>query len=271
MLLVIGYPLIFTMYISFTAWDTVAPASKAFTWFSNYIRVFSSPSFGIILKNTFVFVLGTIVLEFLIGLGLALILWDKRFIRKTYILTILLIPVAISPVVTGQLWRYLYEPSNGTINALLRVLGFNNPPLWLASAKLAMPSLILAHVWQWAPLMMLLIFSGLQSIPEEIFEAARIDGASGFKLLFNMTLPLARNPIMIALIFSTIISFKVFDLIFLTTYGGPGEATEVFSISVYKTGLYYFRLNSAAALSQVLFALSLIVITLYTRQMKAER
>lgn len=271
MFLVIGYPLLFTLYISFTAWDTVSPISKAFVGLKNYINWFKDPTFLLILKNTLIFVLGTVSIEFIIGIGLALILWDKRFIKKSYFFTILIIPVAISPVVTGQLWRYLFEPSSGTINAILIALGINNPPLWLASSKLAMLTLILAHAWQWTPLMILLIFSGLQSLPEETFEAARLDGASGFRMLFHMIIPLAKNVIMVALIFSTIISIKVFDLIFLTTYGGPGTATEILSITIWKTGLYYFKLNSAAALSQILFVLSLIVITLYTRQIKAER
>jgi multiple sugar transport system permease protein len=271
LVVVIGYPFVFTTYISFTAWDTIAPLSKKFVGLANYARLLRNPSFFSIVKNTIFFVAGTITIEFLVAFALALVLSDKRFAAKSYFLTLLIIPIAISPVVTGQLWRFLYEPSVGPINTFLKFIGIAKPPLWLASARLAMPSLLFAHAWQWSPFMMLLLYSGLQTIPEEIYEAARLDGVSGIKMLAYMTLPLSRDFIAIALMLSTIISFKVFDLIFLTTYGGPGIVTEVLSIDIYKTGLYYFKLNSSAALSQVLSVLSIIIISLYARVLAARK
>jgi multiple sugar transport system permease protein len=271
LLVVIGYPLVFTLFISFINWYRLRPGSLKFVGLGNYINWILQPDFWSILFITVKFVVGTVVLQFVIGLGLALILNDKRFIGRSYFLPILLVPIAISPVVTGQLWRFIYEPAVGPINTFLRLIGIIKPPLWLASPSLALPSLILAHAWQWTPLTMLLIFSGFQTIPESIYEAAKLDGASPLKIHWYMTIPLARNMIMIALILSTIISFKVFDLISLTTYGGPGLATEILSITVYKTGLIYFNLSSAAALSQILLLIVLVFINIFTRQIQTSK
>ena len=179
--------------------------------------------------------------------------------------SVFIIPFAISPVVTGLLWRNMYEPSDGVINS---VLGFVGLPTsgWLASPAVAMPALILANVWQYTPLAMILLLAALQTVPREPLEAAQLDGASKVQTFRYVTLPLLWGSVLTALLLVTILSFKVFSLIFLTTAGGPGESTEVMSITIYKLGIYFFRINPAAALSMILLIICTGVAIAYMRK-----
>ena len=179
--------------------------------------------------------------------------------------SVFIIPFAISPVVTGLLWRNMYEPSDGVINS---VLGFVGLPTsgWLASPAVAMPALILANVWQYTPLAMILLLAALQTVPREPLEAAQLDGASKVQTFRYVTLPLLWGSVLTAFLLVTILSFKVFSLIFLTTAGGPGESTEVMSITIYKLGIYFFRINPAAALSMILLIICTGVAIAYMRK-----
>lgn len=265
LLIVVGYPLAFSLYLSFVSWNSLIPRKLVFVGLDNF-RILLDPAFLGNLKNTLFFVFGSLGLKFPVGFGLALIL-NKHYIKgKSLFLTLLMLPIAASPVVTGLTWKYFYEPSAGTFNAFLGLFGLPTPQ-WLAAPKLAMVSLIIADAWQWTPLAIMLLLAGLQTLPRDPQEAAQIDGASSWKIVVYIVLPLLSRTIFLTFLFLTIISFKVFDIVFLTTAGGPGQSTEVLSLSVYKTGLFFFRISSGAALSQILLIISILFCMFFIKRL----
>jgi len=223
-------------------------------------RVWSS------LKNTFFIGIPAILLEFLIGLGLALLL-NRGIIGKKIITSLLILPVMMPPIVAGLIWRILYHEKYGAINGVLRSLGMNAQFAWLSDPKLARLAVILTDVWEWTPLMMMILLAGLQSISIESYESAKMDGASPLQIFGYITLPLLKLPIMVAILIRLIDSIKLFDIIFVLTRGGPGGKTETISYYTYLIGFRYFRMGYAAALSYLLLIITIILSILFIRVM----
>jgi multiple sugar transport system permease protein len=224
-------------------------------------RVWSS------LKNTFSIGIPAISLEFGIGLGLALLL-NRKIVGKRIITSLLITPIMISPIVAGLIWRMLYHEKYGAINGIIRSLGINIQPAWLADPKLAVLAVIFTDVWEWTPLVMMVLLAGLQSIPLEPYESARIDGASPFQIFGYITLPLLRLPIMAAIVIRFIDTIKLFDIVYVLTMGGPAGKTETISFYTYLVGFRYFRMGYAAALSYLLLILTIILTTAFIRLMR---
>jgi len=260
MVLVLGiaiYPLLWMVRTSFTNMYLPRAQRARFIGLENYGKVLSEQYMLNSLEVTVLFVIGAVILEMILGMALAMLLNSKirgrGFFRAAFIL-----PLMVPPIVSAMNWKALLHPQYGAINYYLRfIFGDGLVGDWLANRTTALPALIVVDAWQWTPFMALVLLAGLQTLPEEQYEAAQIDGASGWQQFWRITIPLMRNIIVAALLIRMIDALKLFDLVYAMTEGGPGIATETLSFLIYKTGLKYFQLGQAGAFA-IIYLLSLI-------------
>lgn len=254
--LIIIYPLFYSFLLTFHKF-TIGMDSPRYIGLRNYVSLFSDTRLLHSLYLGIVFTCIALVLEFLIGLGSALLV-DKMIRGRSIIISILIIPMGVMPVVVGLVWRMLYHPNYGVVNHVLTTLGFEGPQ-WLASTRWALPALILSDIWQWTPLIFLVILAGLQSLPKEPFEAAKIDGASSWQMFHQICFPLLRPMILVVLLLRAMDLIKEFDKVYTLTGGGPGSATEIMSYYVYRVGFKYFKIGYGATCSfLVLFLIAVL-------------
>lgn len=216
------------------------------------------------LKNTLVFVVAVVIIETFLALVISILVSRSKHLVGLY-RTVLLIPLLVPPIAIGTMWRLMYDYNYGFINQALKLIGIVAVPTWTADPQLAMPSVILVDLWHWTSFMFLIILAGLESMPQEVNEAARVDGASEFQILRYVTLPLLRPTLITAIMLRTIFAFKVFDEIFLLTGGGPGTATEVISLYIYKVFSGQFRLGYASFLALGLSVIISVFVIFYRR------
>src|SRR5205807_99717 len=216
------YPLFYAIRISLQT-----GTGDAARWsFANFARLAGDRFFLEALAHTFVYAVVALTFEFLLGLGLAVLL-DRSLRGRSFFRSALLIPMMLPPVVVGVVWRLMLNPDFGAVNGTLKSVGMNTESLtWTASPLLALGSVIAVDIWQWTPFMFLVLLAGLQAIPQEPYEAAIIDGSSAWQTFRHVTLPLLKPAILIALLLRTMDLLRVFDQIFILTQGGPGFATE---------------------------------------------
>lgn len=257
------YPLARVFYLSFYRYNPIRRVER-FVGFANYLRLFSDRFFLTGLKNTFLFSVGATVTEVLLGLGLAL-MFNVKFRGRKLFLPLVIFPMMFSTMVICAIWRSMYHYDYGIFNYALRSLGFE-PVKWLINKDLALWSVVLVDIWQWTPMAFLILLAGLQSIPGELYEAARVDGATGTRLFRHITLPLLRNHIFLALLLRSIDTFKIFDKVYALTGGGPGTATETISFYIYRQGFTYFNMGRASAAAVVMFLAVSAVSLIYIRQ-----
>lgn len=241
------YPLIYSIKVSLSS------ADGAFT-FANFARLGSDRVFATAAIQTVAFAAIALALEFALGLALALLV-DSLARAKSFFRAGLLVPMLVPPVVAAVAWRLIFNPQFGVLNGTLRELGVNTSwLLWTGGDRSALASVILVDVWEWTPFLFLLLSAGLQAIPPEPLEAARIDGASAWQTLRDVTLPLLRPVIVLALLLRAMDLVRIFDQIFILTQGGPGTATETVSLYIYRTAFRFSNFGYAAAMSFVLLA-----------------
>ncbi len=257
------YPLLFSFYISFFKYRLTDPnQTRTFLGLANYVNAFHDKTVTTAIRNTLIFVAGTVSIEMALGLGLALLLsGEGRGMRM--IRAFLIIPMALPSLVVGLVWKSLYNVDFGVIPYYLKQLGFNMGRGPLGELKLAMPAVILIDIWQWTPLVMIIFLAGLKSLPHDPYEAARVDGASRWQSFWHITLPLLKPTILIVLLLRTMQGFKVFDIIYATTGGGPGTATTVLNYHIYTVGMVFFKMGYAAALANILLVIVAILAILY--------
>ena len=259
------YPLIYSLQVSFTL-TTAGPVP--FT-LANFRRLLEDRLFFTSLAQTAVYTLAALVVELLLGLALALLVdWALRtgvpMVKP--VRALLLVPMLLPPVVVAVIWRLIYNPDFGVLNGTLKSLGVNTASLtWTSGEGTALMSVILVDVWQWTPFMFLLLLAGLQALPVEPFEAARVDGASPLATFRLLTLPLLQPVILVALLLRTMDLLRVFDQIFILTQGGPGFATETASLFIYRTAFRFYDFGYAAVLSFVVLAFTLVLAKLFQR------
>ena len=255
------YPLVNIVKLSFQ----VTSGTTTRWSLNNFARLFSDQFFIDALLHTVIFAVAALTLEFLLGLGLAVLL--NRHIRgRSFFRTALLVPMMLPTVVAGVVWRLMLNPNFGAVNGSLKGLGVHTDALtWTSSPRLAMLSIILVDVWQWTPFMFLILLAGLQSIPQEPYEAALIDGSSPWQTFRHVTLPLLKPAILVALLLRTMDLLRVFDQVFILTEGGPGFATETISLYIYRTAFRFSDFGYAAAMSFVLLLVTNIISALYIR------
>lgn len=262
----IVFPLIYSLSLSLFRWN-LATAYLGRTWvgLGNYLSILTEDGrFWKTLTNTFLMVGLAVGAEFILGLGLALILTQRIPGRKIFSV-VLLIPMMIVPVVVGMVWRLLYHAGYGPLNYFLSFFGIKEGIDWLGNPSLSLYSIIITDIWQWTPLMFLITLGGMMALPKYPYEAAQLDGASSVQIFAYVTLPLLRNIITVALLLRTIDAFKLFDKIWVLTQGGPGLTTENIPMYIYYKAFRYFDMGYASALSYILlFIVSAIASFLLT-------
>ena len=263
------YPLGYALYLSFHQWTLrTFKQGIPFIAVKNYSDLFSSPDFINSIRITFTFVALAITIEFILGMGLALLLNEELKGRGLF-RSLVLLPMMCTNVVIGLTWRLLLNYQYGLVNYYLGQL--NIPAVeWLSSPKIAMSSVVLVDVWNTTSFIALMLLAGLQSLPDEPYEAARIDGASGLQSFFYLTLPLLKPVILVALLWRFIDTFRIFDVVYLLTAGGPARATEMVSIYVYRYGFQSFNLGVAAASSFIMLLIMLVVAGILARSIRKE-
>lgn len=242
-------PVIFSFGLSFMHWDLINKAE--FVGFKNYLEIFTNPLFGKILLNTFVYAISTSILGVIIPLILACIL-NSKIRGSEFFKTVYFLPFITPMIVIAVIWQWIFDPNIGILNHVLH-LHIN----WLYDANFAMPALIIVSVWKLIGYNMVIFLSGLSSLNQSLFEAAKIDGASPIQTFKNITVPLLSPTIFFVVTITCISSFQVFDLIYLMTQGGPLDSTNVLVYAVYKNAFEYFKIGQASAIAYVLFAIIL--------------
>ena len=252
-------PVLAALLLSFTEWDLLRPIK--WVGLENYIRMFTrDPTFIRVLKNTTLFVLVTVPARMVLALMVALAL-NQSLRGTTFFRTAFFMPVVSSTVAIALVWQWIFHADFGPLNSILWMLGVSHPPNWLTSTQWALPALMIVSVWQGLGFNMVIFLAGLQGIPEQLYEAARIDGASGWQQFWRITLPMLSPTTFFVLVITTISSFQVFDLAVIMTEGGPANATNTVVYHIYRNAFQFFRMGYAAALAWLLF-LVLFVITL---------
>ncbi len=275
LLLIIIFPLGLEVYISMTSWTPVKggnwwEAYKLWDWGRNYIDVLTDAAFWQALGRTFVIVGIAVPLEFLLGLGLAFLFMDE-FRGKRIFHTINLVPMMIVPAITGYMFFMLFQ-TNGPINAILSIVSGTAVAIpWLTTETTAMISVIIAEVWQWTPLMFLILLSGLMGMPEDQMRAAAMLGASFWQRFRYLMLPMLKPVIVIALVIRFMEAVKIFDSIFLMTAGGPAKATETLSIFMYKAAFLNLRWSYAAAAAMIVLVIITIIASFALRPLQPQQ
>ncbi|MFC9689288.1 carbohydrate ABC transporter permease [Kribbella sp. NPDC056951] len=258
-------PVIASLALSFLDWDSYS--TPRWVGLDNFERMIHNDNFWTALGNTVYYAVGHVPLTLAAALGFAVLLNQKlkgvRFFR-----TALFFPYITSLVAVAVVWNMLLSPEQGPVNQFLRAIGIDQPPGWTTSTTWAMPAVIVASVWRDLGYYLILYLAGLQTIPAELYEAAQVDGATGWQRFRYITVPGLRPTTFFVLIMLTISSFKVFDLIQVMTEGGPGRATLVLSQVIYREGIVQGRFGYSSAVSMVLFV---IVLTITVVQFRLQR
>ena len=244
-------PVFCSFSLSFAKWDLLN--SIQFVGFDNYKEIFKDGLFYKILINTIVFAVSTSIFGVIIPLILAATI-NSKIIGSEFYKSAYFLPYITPMVVIGVIWSWIFDPNIGFLNQLLH-LNIN----WLYDSKFAMPALITVSVWKLIGYNMIIFLSGFASIPQDLFEAAKIDGANNIKTFKNITIPLLSPTIFFVIIVTAITSFQVFDLIYLMTEGGPFDSTNVLVYAIYKNAFEYFDIGKASAIAYVLFVIILIL------------
>ncbi|MDX2177494.1 MAG: sugar ABC transporter permease [Candidatus Sumerlaeia bacterium] len=264
------YPLLDTFRLSFTDAFRGDPDPARWVGFAHYRALLADGAFREAVRNTVVFATASVALEFLLGLGIALLL-AREFRGRAFMRTAMLIPWALPTVVAARLWAWMFNDVFGVVNDLLHTrLGLLPEPLaWTATPGLAMAAIIAVDVWKTTPFMALLLLAGLQLIPRELYEAARVDGASRWQQFRAVTLPLLKPAILVALIFRTLDALRVFDVIWVMTAGKFG--TESLATYTYRQTMAFNRLGYGAAASVLVFLIIALFTAAYVTVLRVDR
>jgi multiple sugar transport system permease protein len=262
------YPLINSLWISFHEWDlTESIEMGPFVGLDNYIRALQDPLFWNSVTVTLIFTLATVLVTITLAILVALLLSkDKPYL--SFLRAVLIIPFALSPALVGYSWRFMLNPDYGIFD---KIIGTLIPPLdgivWLGNPTTALIALISVAVWIWLPFMSLMFISGIMGLPQEVYEAAKMDGANTIQSFFKITLPMIQPIILIATILMTMFALKQFDPIVTLTSGGPGNSTEVLNFMVYQTSFRYFDMGYGAALGYILAIITVGFVLIYMRKL----
>jgi multiple sugar transport system permease protein len=271
LVLVVIFPTIFLYYISMTNYDlSLGWQVKKFVWFDNYRYLFfEDPLFWKSFLITVIFVLSTVSCEIVLGMVIALGL-NKLQKGRRLLMSLIIIPMVCTPSIIALMWKLMLNTEYGVANFLLNLIRIPNVN-WL-SVNLALPSVIMIDIWEWTPFMVLMLFAALQSLPMEPFEAARVDGASKMQTFFYITLPMMMKLALIAVTLRLVDSFKIFDIIYGLTQGGPGSATEVFSMRIFRIGFQHTNwIGRASAYAVVILVVLSPLFSRFTKLVKENR
>lgn len=249
------YPVLSALRLGFYDWSMGTPWSSAtYQGFDAFTRAFTDPAVWRSLYTTLVFAFVCVTAEMVLGIALALALEEraKNPLKGMMVFrTLFILPMMIAPIAVGLTWRYLFDAQFGLLNAIVGLFGVE-PIGWLASEHMAFTAIIIADIWQWTPFVFIMMIAALANVDSSVMEAAKIDGATWWQSTWLVKLPMIRDVIVITLLMRLIDAFRVLEVIYILTFGGPGDSTEILSLHIYKTAFISQRLGSAAAISVML-------------------
>ena len=249
------FPFLYSIVLSFMQYNPVRPwYGTRFVGLRNYIEILTDP---VVLNSavvTLLFVAGAVAAEFVLGFLIAL-LFNQDIPGRRVFRALILIPMILTPVVVGLIWKFMLNPGYGILEIWTRALGSNFP--WHHESRTALLTMVLVDIWQWTPFVFLICLAALTSVPVEMVEMARIDGAGGLRLLFRIIVPSIRQVLLIAVILRMVDAVRVFDTVWVLTKGGPNRATEVLSVLVFREGFQFMNIGYSAALSLLFLLLVL--------------
>jgi multiple sugar transport system permease protein len=261
----IAYPVGYSLWISLHNDNVNQPGVFTFAGVQNYAEALGSDVFRSSMVVTAEFGAGSVAVVVLVGLALALLL-DRDIPGRGVLRALMLVPWAVPPIINAALWRLIFDPHTGALNGLLYELGIiSHYQSWLVQPKLALVMVVIAYSWNRVPLAAIVLLAGLQAIPRDLYEAARIDRANVWQRFRRITLPYLARPLVIVLIIETMTSLRAFDLFYVLTSGGPGTSTTVLSWLTYHTAFVNLDLGLGAAYSYILVAITVIVAIVYIR------
>ena len=261
------YPTIYSLVISLLKWQLTTGVPPKFVGFENYTNLLTDSLFWNSVRVTIVFVVFAVAIEFALAFALAL-LFFRGFPGDKILRALLMMPMLCAPVVVGLLAKFSFEPNFGVVNQLMRAIGLPTTEFF-GSIGLALPTLIAIDIWQWTPFLFLILLAGMQGLPEDIIEASKLDGASWPRIIWHQFLPLLKYPIMVGILLRLIDAFRVYDIVYMTTRGGPIDVTSTMSWQIYDVGFRSFNISYAAAYSWLLLILVVVVVNSLIRRMAA--
>ena len=262
------FPLLYSLAISFMRWDQVG-SSFSFIGLQNFQELAADAVFWQATVNSAVMTIAGVAIQVVLGTALALF-FDLHLRGSWFVRGVLVLPMLLTPVVVGLMWRALLNPDWGMINWALGELGLPTP-LWLGDPALAIWTLIIVDSWQWTPFVMVVVFARLQALPRDVFEASQVDGAGRLATLRRITLPLLAPAIVFAAIFRAIDTFRSFDVVFGLTYGGPGRFTTTLSFYAWENGFSFTKYGYASAMAYVMVIAATLLFTLLFRYVRVRR
>ena len=258
------YPMITVFLTSFQNYNYIT-GRKNWAGIANYINILKDGLFQDSFRNTLVYCLSATAIEVVLGTVLALVFYGD-FRGKSTFTILLIMPMMLSTMVVSSVWKTLYHYDIGLLNTILASIGLPRVG-WLTDSKMALWSIVIVDIWQWTPFAFIVMQAGLASIPQQIFEAAIVDGATYYQRLFRVTLPILRDQILLLCLLRTIDTFKVFSKVFALTRGGPGNATETTSFFIYREAFQYFKLGRSSAASVITLLVVAVMSFFYLRKM----
>lgn len=272
MFLLTGWPLFRTIWLSFTDAALIGSDGAAnLIGFDNYLYALTDPDFVASIGRTLYFTVVSVVIEGVIGVLVALLL-NQRFYGRNILRVLVILPWALPTIVNAMMWRLNFNPDYGSINALLTQLGvMDHYRSWLGTPTSALNAVMLADIWKNYPLVTLLVLAAMQSIPDDLYEAARLDGAWALRRFRAITLPAIAGPLSVALVLRTIDAFKIFDIIYVMTRGGPVDSTKTLSFFVYQESFSYLRAGSGAAYAILMTLMCSLLIAIYMLMLLRQR
>lgn len=261
------FPLIFSLGLAFMSWDlSRLEGGVRFIGLKNFATLISDTRFWNTARVTLFFVVGSVGLQYVLGLGLAMLLNQEIYFRRFFRVAFL-VPMMLTPAAVGYVGRMLFNESQGPINDIIQRLGGPLIP-WLSNPRMALPSLILLDTWEWVPFMTIVLLAGLQSLPPDVFESARVDGASEWQIFRQIILPMMAPVSVTVILIRALEAFKLFDIVMVMTGGGPGTATETVTMYAYIVGMKNGNLGYASALAYSLLIMVIIFSTLFLNTLR---
>lgn len=250
------YPLGFSLLNSFKKFKLTAPNLTKYIGLQNYIDAFKNTEFVEALIRTLALTVIIVTIQLFLGIVFALIL-SKSFKGHGIVRSILILPLAATPIVVGLTWKLMFDPRVGVINYILSLIGIDGP-IWLANTDTALLGIIIMQVWQWTPFIVVILLAGILGQDKGIHEAALVDGATNMQTIFKITLPLLNRVIGVAVLIRASDAFRLFDQVWMLTKGGPGTSTETLTVSIYRASFNYFDIGRASAYSFIMLIIMMI-------------
>jgi multiple sugar transport system permease protein len=262
------FPFLFIVWMSFNEVSPIGGLSFEWAGLENWVNLFADPAVRSSWVISAIYFVATVGLEMFLGIAVALLIHEIVW-GKNLALSLFLMPIFIAPVMVGLLGRFLVDPTYGLYAWVLNSTGIFTKNI-LGSGESALVAVILMDVWEWTPLVTIIVLAGLSSMPDEVIQAARVDGASYWQRLRYIVMPLISGVVIVALLVRSMDAIRFFDIIFITTNGGPADATKIIPIRLYETAFRFFDLGYAAAIGLGMLAFSIVIANLFLRILKAQ-